>query len=78
MKKITLSLFAASTCLLVISCKNGPQKETVKDTSTTGPVENRTSKTGYKPAFEGQKRVNRVKTTTAYQVERIAEKIGNP
>lgn len=78
MKKITLSLLAASTCLLVISCKTGPQKETVKDTSTTGPVETRASKSGYKPAFEGQTRVNRVKTTTAYQVEKIAEKIGNP
>jgi glucose/arabinose dehydrogenase len=78
MKKITLSLIATSACLLVISCKNGPQKETVKDTSTTGPVENRPSKSGYKPAFEGQTRINRVKTTTAYQVERIAEKIGNP
>ncbi|MEY2903212.1 MAG: hypothetical protein RLY89_2318 [Bacteroidota bacterium] len=78
MKKITLSLFAASTCLLVLSCKTGPQKETVKDTSTTGPVETRASKSGYKPAFEGQTRINRVKTTTAYQVERIAEKIGNP
>ncbi|HQR94389.1 MAG TPA: PQQ-dependent sugar dehydrogenase [Sediminibacterium sp.] len=78
MKKITLSLLAASSCLLVISCKTGPQKETVKDTSTTGPVETRSSKSGYKPAFEGQTRINRVKTTTAYQVERIAEKIGNP
>jgi glucose/arabinose dehydrogenase len=78
MKKITLSLLAASTCLLVISCKTGPQKDTVKDTSTTGPVETRASKSGYKPAFEGQTRVNRVKTTTAYQVEKIAEKIGNP
>ena len=78
MKKITLSLLAASTCLLVISCKTGPQKETVKDTSTTGPVETRASKSGYKPTFEGQTRVNRVKTTTAYQVEKIAEKIGNP
>jgi glucose/arabinose dehydrogenase len=78
MKKITLSLLAASTCLLVLSCKTGPQKETVKDTSTTGPVETRASKSGYKPAFEGQTRINRVKTTTAYQVERIAEKIGNP
>jgi glucose/arabinose dehydrogenase len=78
MKKITLSLLAASTCLLVISCKTGPQKDTVKDTSTTGPVETRASKSGYKPAFDGQTRVNRVKTATAYQVERIAEKIGNP
>ncbi len=71
-------MLAASSCLLVISCKTGPQKETVKDTSTTGPVETRSSKSGYKPAFEGQTRINRVKTTTAYQVERIAEKIGNP
>jgi glucose/arabinose dehydrogenase len=78
MKKIILSLLAGSVCFLVISCKTGPQKETIKDTSTTGPVENRPSKSGYKHAFEGQTRINRVKTTTAYKVERIAEKIGNP
>jgi len=65
---------ALSTCMLVISCKNGQQKEALKDTSTTGPVETRPSKSGYKPAFEGQTRVNRVKTSTPYQVERIAEK----
>jgi aldose sugar dehydrogenase len=66
--------------LLIAGCKNNLQsKETEeKDTTTVGPVEYRPSKSGYKPAFEGQTRVNRVKTTTPYQVEKIAEKIGNP
>ena len=67
----------------LISCNNNTgntkkSTDTVIDTTTVGPVENRPSKSGYKPAFAGQTRINRVKTTTPYKVEKIAEKIGHP
>jgi aldose sugar dehydrogenase len=34
--------------------------------------------TDYKPAFEGQTRADSVLTTTAYKVDKLAEKIGRP
>jgi glucose/arabinose dehydrogenase len=79
---ILTSLIVCSICFT--SCNNGKSGNAKKDganipdTSTTGPVENRPSKSGYKSAFAGQTRVNRVNTTTPYKVERIAEKIGSP
>jgi aldose sugar dehydrogenase len=42
------------------------------------PVETKSPNTNYKPAFSGQTRVNAVKTTTPYNVEKIAEKVGAP
>jgi len=63
------------------SCNGGNIQKTgnaVRDTSLTGSVETRPSKSGYKPAFAGQTRVNRVTTNTPYKVERIAEKLGSP
>lgn len=63
------------------SCNGGNIQKTgnaVRDTSITGSVETRPSKSGYKPAFAGQTRVNRVTTNTPYKVERIAEKLGSP
>lgn len=40
------------------------------------PVETKSPNSNYKPAFQGQTRVNGVKTNTPYTVEKIAEKIG--
>jgi len=63
------------------SCNGGNIQKTgnaVRDTSLTGSVETRPAKSGYKPAFAGQTRVNRVTTNTPYKVERIAEKLGSP
>lgn len=40
------------------------------------PVETKSPNSNYKPAFAGQTRINGVKTTTPYKVEKIAEKIG--
>jgi aldose sugar dehydrogenase len=42
------------------------------------PVETKKANTEYKPAFEGQTRINSVKTTTPYKVEKIASKLGRP
>lgn len=48
----------------------------VKD--TLPPVETGKPNSDYKPAFAGQTRINGVKTTTAYKVDKIAEKLGRP
>lgn len=70
--------------LAISGCgNNGTEKKSETaggDTTSTGgaPIETRPSKSGYKPAFEGQTRIGSVKTTTPYQVEKLAEKIGNP
>jgi len=42
------------------------------------PVETGKPNSNYQPAFAGQTRVNSVKTTTDYKVEKIAEKLGAP
>lgn len=48
------------------------------DTSQLPPVETKKANTDYKPAFPGQTRIGAVKTTTPYQVDKIAEKLGRP
>lgn len=48
------------------------------DTAQLPPVETEAPNSNYKPAFEGQTRINGVKTTTAYKVEKIAEKLERP
>ena len=50
------------------------------NTDTTGlpPVETKAPNSNYKPAYIGQTRISGVKTTTAYQVEKIAGKLGPP
>ncbi len=42
------------------------------------PVETKAPNSNYKPAFPGQTRINAVKTTTPYKVEKIASKLGGP
>lgn len=48
------------------------------DSAALPPVETNAPNVDYKPAFEGQTRINGVKTTTAYKVEKIAENLGRP
>jgi aldose sugar dehydrogenase len=48
------------------------------DTTKPAPVETNRPNTNYKPAFKGQTRIAGVKTSTAYKVDKIAEKIGKP
>lgn len=49
---------------------------TLKDTAS--PVETRKANSDYKSASAGQTRINSVKTTTPYKVEKIADKLGKP
>lgn len=48
------------------------------DSSRLPPVETNAPNSNYKPAFTGQTRIAGAKTTTAYKVEKIAEKLGPP
>lgn len=48
------------------------------DTAKLPPVETKTPNSDYKPAFEGQTRINGVKTATPYKVEKIAEGLDHP
>jgi glucose/arabinose dehydrogenase len=48
------------------------------DTTKFPPVEIKEPNTNYKPAFAGQTRINGVRTTTPYKVEKIGEKMGRP
>lgn len=76
------SVLVVAGGLVVTGCGNNTAEKkdaTAKtDSSGSAPVETRPSKSGYKPAFEGQTRIGSVKTTTPYQVDKLAEKIGNP
>ena len=42
------------------------------------PVETKSPNSDYKPAFSGQTRIRRATTTTPYNVEKIASKLGSP
>ncbi|MBL0359226.1 MAG: PQQ-dependent sugar dehydrogenase [Chitinophagaceae bacterium] len=50
----------------------------INDSSKQASVETQKPNSNYKPAFEGQTRIAAAKTTTPYQVKRIAEKLGRP
>ncbi|MBK5269468.1 MAG: PQQ-dependent sugar dehydrogenase [Bacteroidia bacterium] len=48
------------------------------DTSKVLSVETKPANSDYKPAFKGQTRIDAVKTTTPYKVEKIATGMGRP
>jgi len=48
------------------------------DSTQLPPVEKKKANSNYKPAFKGQTRIAGVKTSTAYNVEKIADKLGKP
>lgn len=76
------NIFFSSIILMFVymtSCANKNSKPTVNnntDTTQLPPVETKSPNSDYKPAFAGQTRIGGVKTTTPYNVERIARSIG--
>jgi glucose/arabinose dehydrogenase len=54
------------------------EKDLRDTTKKNAPVETKKANTNYKPAFAGQTRIASVKTTTAYNADKIAEKLGHP
>jgi len=79
MKNLLYYALLASS-VAIVSCKNGTSGTTNTHTSqdTLPPVETQKANTDYKPAFEGQTRVNAVKTSTAYQGKVITEGLNSP
>lgn len=87
-KFLYLSAVAITTCC--IGCNNAASGNNTGDTttaaaavtaadSTTLPaLETQPANSDYKPAFAGQTRIGAVKTATAYQVDKLAEKLGRP
>lgn len=78
---ICLSAFALATSLYGCagnSSSAGTTGMPLPDSSKLPPVETQAPNSDYQPAFEGQTRVNGVKTTTPYQVEKIAENLERP
>lgn len=71
-KKIGLYLL----CLFVIGCSKA-QKEPTDETKLP-PVETNTANTSYQPAFNGQTRINGVKTKTVYKVNVITNSLSSP
>lgn len=81
MKAINIFLSAAAVFITTTGCANDNPSNPNRaegDTSKLPPVETKKANTNYKPAFTGQTRVAAVKTTTPYQVDKIAEKLGRP
>jgi len=77
------TLFLSVILVLIYSASCANNETTAADstnTDTTGlpPVETKAPNSNYKPAFSGQTRIAAVKTTTPYNVEKIAEKLGPP
>ena len=70
-----------STALLVSSCSNGQHRDAADNkqiTDTLPPVETSKANSNYKPAFEGQTRINGVKTTTPYESKVITSELNSP
>jgi glucose/arabinose dehydrogenase len=59
-------------------CANNETSGNNNNTDSLAPVETKAPNSKYKPAFSGQTRIRSVKTTTPYNVEKIAAKVGSP
>ncbi|MGN6493837.1 MAG: PQQ-dependent sugar dehydrogenase [Agriterribacter sp.] len=86
-KFVYLSAVAIAACC--VGCNNAASGNGSADTTATAttaaadsttlpPLETKAPNSTYKPAFEGQTRIGAVKTTTPYQVDKLAEKLGRP
>lgn len=74
-----LSLSLAAVFLMSCDPKNSTAQTTENpEEASNAPVETERANTNYKPAFEGQTRIAGVKTTTAYQVDKLAESLNKP
>ena len=59
-------------------CANNVGAGNSNPTDSLAPVETKSPNSNYKPAFSGQTRIRSVKTSTSYNVEKIAAKLGSP
>src|SRR5690606_26343602 len=71
----------AALSFVISSCDSSASKEAVNQTpsdSTYAPVETKEANTDYAPAFEGQTRVDGVKTTTPFEAKVLVEGLSRP
>ena len=77
-----LTGIATIITIILLSCKsptNGnAQAQQVNSDSTYPPVETKAANTDYKPAFEGQTRIQGEKTTTPFQVKILTKDLKRP
>jgi glucose/arabinose dehydrogenase len=82
MKTIKILCAAITTCVVVISsCSSGSDEgETQQPPTVTNPssVETNPPNANYRPAFEGQTRINAVRTATGYQSRAITTSLSSP
>lgn len=79
--RIWIFLIAFISTMTFLGCANNTATSSGKnsgDTSGLRPVETKRPNADYKPAFTGQTRVNGVKTSAAYKVDKIASGIDKP
>ncbi|MTH16116.1 PQQ-dependent sugar dehydrogenase [Flavobacterium sp. LC2016-01] len=67
MKNTTCFLAFSALLLTSFSCSNNDKDSPVDPGTVTDPVETNAPNSAYKPAFEGQTRINGIKTNTSYQ-----------
>ena len=73
--------FLLSAILMLVyatGCANNEAAGNNNPADSLAPVETKKPNSDYKPAFSGQTRIRNVKTTTPYNVEKIANKLGSP
>jgi aldose sugar dehydrogenase len=75
------SIFIAAAAIVMASCgKQVKQPESTTDSlgQASAPVETKKGNTDYKPAFESQTRIARVKTTTPYEFAILDSTLNRP
>lgn len=80
--KTFLGISAGIAAFLCMGCNDnatGNSTEvTIPARDTLPPLETKAANSDYNPAFPGQTRIGAVKTTTPYQVDKLAEGLGRP
>lgn len=73
-------LFTISICTLIsaVGCSQAKEKSTGSKIANLPPVETKKANTDYQPAFEGQTRVDGMKTETELDVKVLSEGLVNP
>lgn len=75
------SYFLISCMLVFWSCSGESKSDSTKNTdtdTTSAPVETNPANTNYKPAFEGQTRIEGVTTSAKYKATKITTSLENP
>src|SRR5215510_5013324 len=76
--KNSFFLFAILMLFYSTGCASNETTGHNNTADSLAPVETKAPNTKYKPAFAGQTRIRSVKTTTPYNVAKIAAKLGSP